>query len=62
MLPANSEVLFTCCGPYINSTLVTSHKMQFSGTVGYYYAYYVKSTDGGGQELPLRRAPHYHQN
>ena len=55
-VPANSEVLFTCYGPYINSTLVTSHKMQFSGTVGYYYEYTSNPLMLAGS-TPLRRAP-----
>ena len=37
MCPADSVVIFTCCGTYSNSTLVTSHKMQFSGSVGFNY-------------------------
>ena len=60
-VPANSAVIFTCCGTYSNSTLVTSHKMQFSGTIGYYYEYHVKSTDAGGQHSATA-GPYYHQN
>jgi bacillolysin len=58
--PADSAVMFTCCGTYSNSTLVTSHKMQFSGSVGFNYEYYVKSTDAGGHSSTL--GPFYHQN
>ena len=36
-VPANSAVIFTCCGTYSNTTLVTSHKMQFTGSVGFKY-------------------------
>jgi bacillolysin len=59
-VPADSAVIFTCCGTYSNTTLVTSHKMQFSGSVGFNYEYYVKSTDAGGHFSTV--GPFYHQN
>ena len=57
---ADSVVMFTCCGTYSNSTPVTSHKMQFSGSVGFDYEYYVKSTDAGGHSSTA--GPFHHQN
>ena len=59
-VPADSVVIFSCCGTYSNSTQVTSHKMQFSGSVGFNYEYYVKSTDAGGHSSTV--GPYYHQN
>lgn len=59
-VPADSVVIFSCCGTYFNSTLVTSHKMQFTGSVGFNYEYYVKSTDAGGHSSTV--GPYYHQN
>jgi len=57
---ADSVVMFTCCGTYSNSTLVTSHKMQFSGSVGFDYVYTVKSTDANGHSSTA--GPFHHQN
>ena len=59
-VPADSVVMFSCCGNYSNSTLVTSHKMQFSGSVGFDYVYYVKSTDADGHSSTA--GPFHHQN
>ena len=47
-VPATSTVMFTCCGTYSNSTLVTSHAMTFTGSRGVTYEYYVQSADADG--------------
>jgi thermolysin len=46
-LPADSEVSFSCCGVYSDSQLVTNHSMQFTGSRGVTYQYYVSSTANG---------------
>ncbi len=46
--PANSVVIFTCCGTYSDSGLVTLHSMSFRGTKGTTYEYNVESTDAAG--------------
>jgi bacillolysin len=57
---SDSEVIFTCCGNYTNSSLVTSHKMQFNGSIGAAYDYFVSSTDAGGKTST--EGPFTHQN
>ncbi len=57
---ANSVVIFTCCGNYSNSTLVTSHSMPFNGSRGVTYEYRVQSTDADGHTDI--EGPFYHQN
>ena len=59
-VPATSEVSFTCCGTYTDATLVTSHRMTFSGTKGVLYEYYVTSRDADGNATT--EGPFYHQN
>jgi bacillolysin len=59
-VPANSAVIFTCCGTYSNSSLVTSHVMQFNGSRGATYTYRVQSTDADGNTATSE--PHDHQN
>ena len=46
--PASSEVMFTCCGSFSDSTLVTSHSMDFRGSKGVVYEFVVRSTDAAG--------------
>ena len=46
--PTSSEVIFTCCGGFSNSTLVTSHSMAFRGSKGIAYDYVVRSIDAAG--------------
>jgi thermolysin len=58
--PADSAVIFTCCGTYSNASLVTSHSMQFNGSRGVAYEYYVRSTDADGNTVT--DGPHVHQN
>ncbi len=58
-IPADSQVIFTCCGTYTNSSLVTSHRMAFNGSKGYLYEYYVSSTANG---ITTTEGPYYHQN
>lgn len=59
-VPATSEVVFTCCGTYTDSSLVTSHSMGFNGSRGYLYEYYVTSRDADGNATT--EGPFYHQN
>lgn len=59
-VPSNSEVTFTCCGTYTNSTLVTSHRMTFNGSKGATYEYYVSSTDADGNKSTA--GPFIHHN
>jgi thermolysin len=59
-VPANSVVVFTCCGTYSNSSLVTSHTMQFNGSRGATYVYSVQSTDANGRTASA--GPFTHQN
>ena len=59
-VPADSDVIFTCCGTYSNSSLVTSHSMQFNGSRGVIYEYRVRSTDADGNTATSE--PNYHQN
>lgn len=59
-VPATSEVTFTCCGTYTNTTLVTSHRMAFNGSKGVLYEYYVTSRDGNGNATT--EGPFTHQN
>jgi thermolysin len=59
-VPANSVVIFTCCGTYTNSALVTSHSMQFNGSQGATYEYYVASTDADGETTTV--GPYTHRN
>jgi hypothetical protein len=59
-VPATSEVLFTCCGTYTDSALVTSHSMSFRGTRNATYEYYVSSTDADGNTTT--EGPFVHQN
>lgn len=59
-VPSDSVVTFTCCGSYSNSSLVTSHSMQFNGSQGVAYEYYVTSTDADGESTT--EGPFVHQN
>ena len=59
-VPATSEVNFTCCGTYTDSTLVTSHSMSFNGSKGYLYEFYVTSSDAN--DNTTTEGPFYHQN
>lgn len=59
-VPSDSAVIFTCCGTYTNSSLVTSHSMQFNGSIGATYEYYVRSTDANGNSSTA--GPFVHQN
>jgi Zn-dependent metalloprotease len=59
-VPSDSAVIFTCCGTYTNSSLVTSHSMQFNGSIGAAYEYYVRSTDANGNSSTA--GPFIHQN
>jgi len=59
-VPATSEVTFTCCGVYSNSSLVTTHSMSFNGSKGYLYEYFVTSTDANGNSSTA--GPFTHQN
>ena len=58
-IASDSAVTFTCCGTYTNSSLVTSHSMQFNGTIGATYEYYVSSTANG---QTATAGPFVHQN
>jgi thermolysin len=59
-VPSDSAVIFTCCGTYSNSSLVTSHVMQFNGSRGVTYEYLVRSTDADGNTAT--KGPFVHQN
>ena len=56
---SDSAVIFTCCGTYTNSSLVTSHSMQFNGSIGASYEYFVQSSAGGQTS---QAGPFTHQN
>jgi subtilisin family serine protease len=60
---SNSEVKFTApiTQTFTNASMVTSHKMTFSGTKRVRYTYYVSSTDAAGNKAPFK-GPYYHQN
>ena len=49
--PADSEVIFACCGTFSNSELVTDHSMSFRSQKGVTYQYSVKSTDAAGNTV-----------
>ena len=57
---ADSVVVFTCCGEYSNSNLVTSHSMQFNGSIGATYDYYIGYHDSNGNLVTV--GPFTHQN
>jgi bacillolysin len=57
-VPADSVVIFTCCGTYSNSSLVTSHVMQFNGSRGVKYTYRVQSTDADGNSATSELSEH----
>ena len=57
---SDSTVIFTCCGTYTNSSMVTSHSMQFNGTNGATYEYFVQSKDTNGNTSTA--GPFVHQN
>jgi thermolysin len=59
-VPADSAVTFTCCGTYTNASLVTAHTMQFNGSNGAAYEYYVTSKDAQGRSTT--EGPFTHQN
>jgi len=59
-VPANSVVIFSCCGTYTNSSLVTSHSMSFNGSIGSSYEYFIQSTDANGNTSTA--GPFVHQN
>ena len=59
-IPSNSEVTFSCCGTYTNSTMVTSHQMSFNGSKGVLYEFFVTSRDADGNATT--EGPFYHQN
>ena len=59
-IPANSEVIFTCCGSYTNAEFVTNHLMNFNGQKNVAYEYYVRSTTEGG--VTSTAGPFVHQN
>jgi thermolysin len=59
-VPADSAVIFTCCGTFSNSSFVTSHSMQFNGSRGVTYEYKVQSTDADGNTAT--KGPFVHQN
>lgn len=46
--PANSEVIFDCCGTFKGEALVTSHRLGFRGQKGFVYTFTVRSTDASG--------------
>lgn len=56
---SDSAVIFTCCGTYANASLVTSHSMQFNGSIGASYEYFVESAANGKTS---RAGPFTHQN
>ncbi len=58
--PADSEVIFTCCGPFTNSELVTDHSMSFRGQKNVTYEYWVSSTDAAGNNVT--EGPYDHEN
>jgi PKD repeat protein len=58
--PSTSVVIFTCCGEYSDSALVTSHRKSFRGSNGVLYEYWVSSTDAAGNTATA--GPYYHQN
>jgi bacillolysin len=57
---STSKVTFACCGDYSESQLVTSHKMNFRGSNGATYDYYVTSVDANGNSST--EGPFTHQN
>ena len=59
-VPATSEVTFTCCGTYSDSSLVTSHRMGFNGSKGSVYEYFVTSQDANGNSTT--EGPFTYQN
>jgi serine protease len=58
--PTTGSVTFTTGGTYPSSTLSTSHKLNFRGTKGVTYTYYVDATDAAGNSATS--GPHTHQN
>lgn len=58
-IPADSTVIFTCCGTYSDSALVTEHAMNFNGQKNVLYEYYVESTANGNTTT---KGPFFHQN
>ncbi len=57
---ATSEVTFTCCGSFSNTTLVTDHQMTFNGSKGVLYEYIITSVDSDGNSTT--EGPYTHQN
>jgi subtilisin family serine protease len=59
---SNSEVRFTApvAQTFTNASLVTSHKMTFTGSKKKKYTYYVSSTDAAGNTTS--KGPYNHQN
>lgn len=57
---STSEVSFVGDGTFTNSSLVTSHRMNFRGTSGATYQYFVSSTDAAGNRATA--GPFTHQN
>lgn len=47
---ATSKVIFTCCGEYSDTSMVTSHSMDFRGNKGQLYEYVVVSEDAAGNK------------
>ena len=58
--PADSGVIFTCCGTFTNSELVTDHSMSFRGQKNVTYEYWVSSTDAAGNNVT--EGPYDHEN
>jgi bacillolysin len=58
-IPADSAVIFTCCGTYTDANLVQNHSMSFNGSKGTLYEYYVQSTANG---VTTTEGPFNHQN
>jgi thermolysin len=57
---STTEVIFTCCGTYTKTQLVTSHSYDFNGSKGTTYEYYVASEDANGNRS--EEGPFTHQN
>jgi subtilisin family serine protease len=55
---SDTRVRFTCCGQQTNASLVTTHRMAFSGARGTTYEYFVRSADAAGN-LSAEAGPFY---
>lgn len=58
--PSNSSVIFSCCGEYSDTSMVTDHRMSFRGNRNTLYSFTVSSTDAVGNSASS--GPYEYQN